>query len=63
MRLPSISHGVASFLWAVVFAIFIYYGGQAVAVSQAMSALIAIVVAFAIFLLVRLYGEEDPRRP
>jgi len=63
MRLPSISHGVASFLWALLFAVFIYFGGQAVMVSRAMSALSAVVAGFAIFLFVRIYGEEDPRRP
>jgi hypothetical protein len=63
MHLPSISHGVASFLWAVLFAVFIFYGGQAVDVSRAMSGVIAIVAGFAIFLVVRIYGEEDPRLP
>ena len=63
MRLPSIAHGVASFLWALVFAVFIYFGGQAVQISRAMSAVIAVVAGFAIFLFVRLYGEDEPRRP
>jgi membrane protein DedA with SNARE-associated domain len=63
MRLPSISHGVASFLWALLFAIYIYYGGQAIAISRAMSAVSAIVAGFAIFLYVRIYGEDEPRRP
>jgi uncharacterized membrane protein len=63
MHLPSIAHGVASFLWALFFAIFIYFGGQAVQVSRAMSAVLAIVAGFAIFLFVRLYGEDEPRRP
>jgi hypothetical protein len=63
LRLPSIAHGVASFLWAVFFAIFIYFGAQSVGVSRAMSAVSAVVAAFAIFLYVRVYGEDLPRRP
>jgi len=63
MRLPSVSHGVASFLWALFFAIFVYFGGQAVQVSRAMSAVVAIVVGLASFLLIRIYGVDDPRRP
>jgi membrane protein DedA with SNARE-associated domain len=63
MRLPSISHGVASFLWALFFAVFIYFGGQAIQVSRAMCAVTAIVAGFAIFLLVRIYGVDEPRRP
>jgi membrane protein DedA with SNARE-associated domain len=62
-RLPSIAHGVASFLWALFFGVFIYFGAQSVGVSRAMSAVSAVVCAFAIFLFVRLYGEEEPRRP
>ena len=63
MRLPSVSHGVASFLWALFFAVYIYLGGRAIMVSRAMSAVTAVVAGLAIFLFVRLYGEDEPRRP
>lgn len=62
-RLPSIAHGVASFLWAAFFGLFIYFGAVAVGVSSAMAAVSAVVAAFVIFLFVRLYGEDEPRRP
>jgi hypothetical protein len=61
--MPAISHGVTSFLWAVVFGIFILFGGQAVGFSQADCFFVAIVAGAAIFLFVRIYGEDDPGRP
>jgi hypothetical protein len=63
MRLPAFSHGVIAFLWALGFAVFIYFGGIAVGFSGAFSFTIAAVAAAAIFLYVRTYGEDDPTRP
>jgi hypothetical protein len=62
-RLPALSHGVTSFLWAVVFALYIWLGGTAVGFSQALSFAVAAVAACVIFLFVRIYGEDQPRRP
>jgi amino acid permease len=63
-RLPSIDHGVVSFLWAVGLGAFIWFGLRAVDVGNAPAFVIACVSAFAIFLYVRVYGEEDTaRRP
>jgi hypothetical protein len=59
---PAFSHGVTSFLWAVVFALYILLGGIAVGVSAADSFMIAAVAGAGIFLYVRVYGEDDPRR-
>ncbi len=56
LRSPSYDRGVTSFLWALLFAVFIWLGGQAIGISQAMSMLAAAVAGFFIFLFVRLRG-------
>jgi len=60
---PAFSHGVTSFLWAVGFALFILLGGMATGFSTADSFMVAAVAGAAIFLFVRIYGEDDPSRP
>ncbi len=63
MRLPAFSHGVTSFLWALGLAVFIWLGGMSVGMSRATAVVVAAVSGCAIFLYVRIYGEEEPRRP
>jgi hypothetical protein len=63
LRPPSIAPGVTSFLWAAFFFLFIWLGGVAVGYSKAVCFIVAAVAAFLIFLFVRVYGEEEPRRP
>ncbi len=63
LRSPSVAHGVTSFLWAVFFGLFIWIGGSAVGYSSAISFLVACVAGFFIFVFVRIYGEDEPRRP
>ena len=63
LRPPSIAHGVISFLWAAFFFLLIWFGGMAVGVSKATAFVVAAVAGFLIFLFVRIYGEEGPRRP
>ena len=63
LRPPSIDHGVISLLWAVGLGLFIWIGLRAVGIANAPAFVIACVAAFAIFLFVRIYGEEEPRRP
>jgi hypothetical protein len=63
LRPPSFDHGFISFLWAVGLALFIWIGLRAVDVTNATAFVIACLSGFAIFLLVRIYGEEEPRRP
>ena len=65
LRMPSIDHGVASFLWALVLAVIIWLGLLAVGVSEATAVVLALLSFGAIFLYVRIYGEEEPprRRP
>ena len=62
-RLPAFPHGVVSFVWAVVFAVYIWIGGVAVGVSGASSFVVGVVAGAGIFLFVRVCGEDDPRRP
>jgi hypothetical protein len=63
MRMPAFSHGTTSFLWALGLAVYIWLGGMAVGMSRATAVVLAAVAGCAIFLYVRLYGEDDPRRP
>jgi hypothetical protein len=62
-RPPAISHGVTSFVWAVVFGAYIWIAGAAVGFSGATTFVIGLVVAAGVFLYVRVYGEDDPNRP
>lgn len=62
LRPPSIDHGVASGLWALVFWLFLFFGSVAIGVSAATAFIVASVAAFGIFLFIRLYGEEPLRR-
>jgi hypothetical protein len=62
-RPPSIDHGITSFLWALFFGLFIWIGGQAVGFGGAVTFIAGCVGGFLIFLFVRVYGEDEPRRP
>ena len=61
LRMPSIDRGVQSFIWAVVFFLFLYLGMVAIAVAKGTALVISLVAAFVIFLLVRTRGDDDPR--
>jgi hypothetical protein len=63
LRPPSFDHGVISFFWALFFGLFIWIGGSAVGYSSATTFIIGCVVGFLVFVFVRVYGEEQPRRP
>ena len=63
MHLPAFSHGSSSFWWAVGLAIYIWLAGMALGMSRATAVVVAAVSGCAIFLYVRTYGEDDPRRP
>ncbi|HEX6763771.1 MAG TPA: hypothetical protein VF094_13320 [Gaiellaceae bacterium] len=62
-RMPAFDHGVTSFIWALVFGLFIWIGGSAVGYGSAMSFVVGCAAAFLIFLFVRIQGEDGPRRP
>ena len=59
---PSIDHGVVSFLWAFGLAVFIWAGLLAIGVSQPTAVIVGAVAGFLIFVYVRIYGEDEPRR-
>jgi hypothetical protein len=63
LRPPSIDHGVASGLWALVFWLFLFFGSVSIGVDKAVAFIVASLLAFGIFLFVRLYGEEPLRKP
>jgi hypothetical protein len=63
LRSPAMDHGVVAFLWAVVFGLFIWIGGSAVGYGSAVCFIVGCVAGFLIFLFVRVYGEDEPRRP
>jgi len=62
-RPPSIDQGVIAVIWAVGLGIYIYFGLLAVGACGATSIVIALVSFAAIWLVVRLRGEEPVRRP
>ena len=61
-RPPSIDQGVIALLWAVGLGFFIYFGLIAVGASGATAVVISMVSFAAIWLLVRLRGEDRPSR-
>jgi hypothetical protein len=61
-RLPAISHGVTSFIWAVVFFLYIWLGGVAVGFQGGTSFIFGAVIGFLVFLAVMTYGGDEPRR-
>jgi len=61
-RPPSIDKGVVAFLWAFGFFLYLWLGMMAVGVHMGSSFILSAVLAGAIFLYVRIYGEDAPRR-
>ena len=59
-RPPSIDPGVMAFVWAVLLGAYVYWGLLAVGASGAFSFVIAFVSFAAIWLFVRLRGEDRP---
>jgi hypothetical protein len=53
LRAPSIDRGVQSFVWAVVFFLFLFLGMLAIAIAKGTALTISLVAAFLIFVLVR----------
>ena len=62
LRPPSIAPGVTAFIWGLLLGVFIWAGLLAVAVSGATSFIVGAVSGAAIFLYVRVYGGDEPRR-
>jgi len=62
LRAPNTAPGTQAFLWALVFAIYVWLFALAVGVSEAVAGLLGVLVGAGVFLLVRLYGEDLTRR-
>jgi hypothetical protein len=60
--MPSVDRGVQSFVWAVVFFLFLYFGMVAIAVSKGTAFVLSLVVGFLVFLLVRTRGDDPAER-
>ena len=60
-RPPHVAPGSQAFIWALVFAVYIWLFMLGVGVSNAVSALVAAVAGGGVFLLVRHYGEDLTR--
>jgi hypothetical protein len=60
--MPSIDRGVQSFLWAVVFFLFLYFGMLAIAVTKGTAFVLSLVAGFLVFLVVRTRGTDPVDR-
>ena len=60
LRLPSIAHGVVAALWAIGLGLFLLLGMLSIGVDKGTAFIIAPLAAGAIFLYVRIYGEDRP---
>ena len=63
LRMPSFDRGLTSFFWALGFGLFLWLGMLAVDVSGATAFIFAALAAGAIFLFIRIFGEDEVRRP
>jgi hypothetical protein len=62
LRPPSIDKGVTSFLWALVFFLYLWLGMLAIGVGGASAFIWAALAGFGIFFFVRILGDDRPRR-
>lgn len=60
LRMPSIDQGVQAFAWAVFFFLLLWLGMLAVGVGSATALILSLVAGGAIFLFVRVRGEDHP---
>ena len=56
LRMPSIDKGVQSFIWAVVFFLYLFFGMKAIGDEGAVALVISLIAGFLIFLFVRTRG-------
>jgi hypothetical protein len=61
-RPPSIDQGVVALLWAAVRRAYVYFGLLAIGATGATAIVITLLCAAAIWLFVRLRGENTPDR-
>jgi hypothetical protein len=58
LRMPSIVQGVQAFIWSVVFFLIMWLGALALDFPGGVSFVLSLVVAAAIFVLVRVRGHD-----
>ena len=63
LRPPSIDRGISAFLWAAGLGFYIYLGLVAVGTTRALAVILAGLSFCAIFLFVRIFGDEELRQP
>jgi hypothetical protein len=59
LRLPAIDPGVKAFIWALVLSLYAWAFMLAVGVDKGTSIVVGLVAFGAIFLYVRIYGENE----
>jgi len=59
LRPPSVDHGFASFLWALLFFVILWFGMLAVGVGSGTAFFLSVIAAALIFLFVRVQGQEE----
>ena len=57
---PSIDQGVMAFVWAFLLAVYVYFGLLAIGAKSAFAIVMALLAFAAIWLFVRLRGEDRP---
>jgi hypothetical protein len=62
LRPPSIDKGVSAFLWAFGFFLYMWLGMMSVGVGKGTAFILSAVAGSAIFLYIRVYGEDRTRR-
>jgi ABC-type Na+ efflux pump permease subunit len=63
LRPPSFDHGTVSGMWAIGLGLYVFLGLLAIGISLGTTVVVAVVAIGLIFLYVRLYGEDELRRP
>jgi hypothetical protein len=59
LRLPAIDPGVKAFIWALVLSVYAWLFMLGVGVSKGTAFVVALVAFGVIFLVVRIYGENE----
>jgi len=63
LRPPSIDRGISAFLWAAGLGFYVYLGLVAVGTTRALAVILAGLSFCAIFLFVRIFGDQELRQP
>lgn len=59
LRMPSIDHGVQSFVWALVFFSILFLGMVGIQIGKGTALIVSLAAAMAIFVFIRLRGGDD----